>query len=222
MRLLASIIVLAGLVVLLYPQWSEWRADREQAALLAEAAQAVDSSPRVSTSASAAEGLKRLSELLNDGDNDESEPSSDEAAADAADHLIGTIAIDRIDLKLPILEGATKANMKHAATRLTETSPLGSVGNTAIAAHRARKTGRLFNRLNEVGIGDKIDVQTSEAAYRYVVYSIKVVKPTDVTVLNRNARDSILTLITCDPLVNPTHRLIVQAKLESQSIKNPS
>ncbi|MNP46569.1 Sortase family protein [compost metagenome] len=96
---------------------------------------------------------------------------------------------------------------------MKETTPIGEIGNAAIAAHRARTTGRLFNRLNEVVIGDTITVKTSDQTYNYEVYDISVVLPSDVSVLDGNNKDKILTLITCDPLVDPTHRLIVHAKL---------
>lgn len=127
--------------------------------------------------------------------------------------MTGIITIDKIDLKLPILEGATKANMKHAAAHMKETAPIGEIGNAAIAAHRSRTAGRLFNRLNEVKVGDTISVKTSDQEYEYEVYDISIVEPTDVSVLNGNKQDKILTLITCDPLVNPTHRLIIHAKI---------
>jgi sortase A len=127
--------------------------------------------------------------------------------------LIATIQIDSIGLKLPILEGATQSNMKFAAAHMTETTPLGQIGNAAIAAHRARTKGRLFNRLDEVEIGDEIVIHASGEKYIYTVFRKTIVEPTDVSVLNHNDKDQILTLITCDPIVNATHRLIVQASL---------
>ncbi|MNP49025.1 Sortase family protein [compost metagenome] len=129
------------------------------------------------------------------------------------------IEIPAIDLKLPVLEGATKANMKHAAAHMTETSSLGETGNAAIAAHRARTKGRLFNRLNEVKIGDQIDIAAETGRFVYEVYDISVVEPTDVSVLEPKGDDRMLTLITCDPLKNPTHRLIIHAKLLPDSGK---
>jgi sortase A len=98
---------------------------------------------------------------------------------------------------------------------MPETGTLGQAGNAAIAAHRARTSGRLFNRLNELKIGDKIVVNARGNQYVYSVYSLKVVDPTDVSVLKSFKKQKLLTLITCDPLVNPTHRLIVQAKLST-------
>jgi sortase A len=48
----------------------------------------------------------------------------------------------------------------------------------------------------------------------YTVYKTFLVEPTDVSVLRGNKTDKMLTLITCDPVVNATHRLIVQAKAD--------
>lgn len=126
---------------------------------------------------------------------------------------IATIKIDKIKLKLPVVEGATQKNMKSAAAHLKETTALGQVGNAAIAGHRMRSKGKLFNRLGELEAGDKIVVETKDQSYTYTVYKILIVKPTDVSVLNYNNKDKLLTLITCDPIVNPTHRLIIHAKM---------
>jgi len=126
---------------------------------------------------------------------------------------IATIKIPSINLSLPVLEGATQKNMKYAAAHLTETGKFGQIGNAAIAAHRMKTKGRLFNRLNEVAEGDSIKVTTGNKTYNYTVYKISIVDPTDVSVLNYNKTDKLLTLITCDPVVNPTHRLIVHAKI---------
>lgn len=130
------------------------------------------------------------------------------------DGVMGVVSISKINLTLPILEGATQENMKYAATHITETTAFGEIGNAAIAAHRARTTGRLFNRLDEVEIGDKILVRTKDADFVYTVFQKRMVFPVQVSVLNRNNVDSILTLITCDTTPEATHRLIVQAKLD--------
>ncbi|AZK48769.1 class D sortase [Paenibacillus lentus] len=128
---------------------------------------------------------------------------------------IAVIKIAKIKLNLPILEGATKSNMKFAAAHLKETDPLGGQGNAAIAAHRAKTKGRLFNRLDEIEVGDEIVIEVGSRIYVYETDKISIVKPTDVSVLKRGVADeSFLTLITCEPIVNPTHRLIVRAKLK--------
>ncbi|RRJ65262.1 class D sortase [Paenibacillus oralis] len=216
MRKLSYLLILLGIAVIAAPMLMEWQADREQQRLLAEVEQARAQRDAAEMNRELAAGLERVSHLL------EEESSAADSAPAASSQLmtvdgktpVATIEIAAIDVKLPVLAGATKANMKHAAAHMTETVPLGAEGNAAIAAHRARTKGRLFNRLNEVEIGDKIVVSTESERYTYEVYKISVVEPTEVSVLKPNGKDKILTLITCDPLINPTHRLIVQAKME--------
>ncbi|MBW4085016.1 class D sortase [Paenibacillus sp. S150] len=217
MRKFSYFIILAGILIMLYPKANEWYNDWQQQKLLEEAEQAYSETvPSPSPQSDLRKPYAEVTQLL-------AEESSADEQAEAAEQpapeiqlggkIIGIIQIDKINLKLPVLEGATKANMKHAAAHMKETAAIGEVGNAAIAAHRSRTAGRLFNRLNEVGIGDTISVQTSEQEYQYIVYDISIVEPTDISVLNGHNDDKMLTLITCDPLVNPTHRLIIHAKL---------
>lgn len=216
MRKLSYLIILAGVLIMLYPKGNEWYNDRQQQKLLEEAEQAYSeivptASPSTNTDLS--KPYAEVTQLLaEESSQDEPQPSAS-PEIELGGKVTAIIQIDKIDLKLPVLEGATKANMKHAAAHMKETAPIGAVGNAAIAAHRSRTTGRLFNRLNEVGVGDMISVTTGKQNYTYVVYDISIVEPTDVSVLKGNKNDKILTLITCDPLVNPTHRLIIHAKL---------
>ncbi|GIP23742.1 class D sortase [Paenibacillus sp. J22TS3] len=218
MRKLSYVVILLGIVILLTPKIIEWRADMEQDELLKRAeSQEYNKEHRPAVlKTSKASSLEKVSRLLNEGENgqgsDQSAGQSDDSSYSEDEHLIGTITIDSIDVKLPILEGATKENMSHAAVHLPETSWFGETGNAAIAAHRAHKAGRLFNRLNEVSKGDKIVIKSGGKVFTYTVYKKWIVLPTEVSVLDPVGQEKLLTLITCDPLINPTHRLIVQAK----------
>lgn len=219
MRKLSFLFIILGIGILVAPLLLEWKADREQERLLAEAEQAREQRDALAVNPGLAAGYERVSRLLGEeaGGSGEEEAAAPEPMAATVDGKtpIATIEIAAIDLKLPVLEGATKANMKHAAAHMSETTPLGEAGNAAVAAHRARTEGRLFNRLNEVEIGNRIEIHTESESFVYEVYNISVVEPTDVSVLKPDGEAKILTLITCDPLKNPTHRLIVRAKLTS-------
>ncbi|MGG0822188.1 class D sortase [Paenibacillus turicensis] len=204
---LSYLLIIAGFCIMLFPTVNEWLADQEQNHLL----EIAEAGSTVSENSTIGQDYAQVSQLLDEGVS-----STDENKAQPIkleEGVLGIISIDSIDLKLPILEGATKKNMRHAAAHMSETTPLGQIGNAAIAAHRAHKEGRLFNRLGEVKIGDEIIVQNDQQKYIYKVYNIVIVEPTDLSVLDKNGQDSIVTLITCDPMINPTHRLIVQAKL---------
>ena len=83
-----------------------------------------------------------------------------------------------------------------------------------MAAHRSHTFGRFFNRLDEVGLGDEIIIISNGEEYKYKVFNKVVVEPTDLSVLQRNNKDRIVTLITCTPIKTATHRLIIQGKIE--------
>lgn len=125
--------------------------------------------------------------------------------------VIGKIKISKIDLTMPLLMGATERNLNRGAAVISGTSPIGEIGNVGIAGHRGRSYGVFFNRLNEVEVGDIIEVTANKKIYKYTVYETLIVEPTDISVLYRNDEDKILTLVTCEPVKNPTHRLIVHA-----------
>ncbi|WP_246096596.1 class D sortase [Paenibacillus sinopodophylli] len=215
-KILSYALVVVGLLILMYPKASEWYDNRQQDKLMAdwEAASFDETAEQ-----QAQQQFEELTDLFNAESAATEEPTiaptDAPAATPAAQKIvpIATIKIDKIKLKLPVVEGATQKNMKAATAHLKETTAIGEVGNAAIAGHRMRSKGRLFNRLGEVEVGDKIVVDTKDKSYTYTVYKVSIVKPTDVSVLNYNNKDKLLTLITCDPIVNPTHRLIIHAKM---------
>lgn len=128
-------------------------------------------------------------------------------------NMEGVLSIDKIDLKLPILSGATMDNMKIAVASIANTGKAGAIGNYAIAGHRNLTYGKNFNRLDEVVPGDLIEVDTGSNKFVYRVDEKLYVLPTDVWVLQSKDSNREITLITCDPMVDPTHRLIVEGKL---------
>lgn len=219
MKKWSYVIMLLGLCIILYPSVNTWLDDRAQSELL-EKAEAESQKPldltRVSSEV-AVPDYQKISNLLDEGD--EEEASAETVAPLDADSLqdgevLGIIRYDKLEIKLPIVEGATKANMKSAAVHVTGTGLAGMQdSNMAVAAHRAHKTGRLFNRLNEAKVGDVVEIDQGGQTYKYEVNDIQIVEPTDVWVLDAKKGETALTLITCDPLINPTHRLIVHAVL---------
>ncbi|WP_096156681.1 class D sortase [Bacillus sp. FJAT-45066] len=127
--------------------------------------------------------------------------------------IMGKVEIPKINVSIPILAGATDQNLKYAAGHLIGTAIIGEIGTSAIAAHRSHSFGRLFNRLGEVEIGDLVYAHSNKGEYVYEVFEVQIVKPDDVSVLYKYNDKSVLTLITCEPMINPTHRLILHSKL---------
>ncbi|MBQ4902056.1 class D sortase [Paenibacillus sp. Marseille-P2973] len=227
MRKMAYFLIGIGILIILFPKTTEWIQDSKQQRLLEDAANSLNT-PRtkelinqdlrneylVMSRALDTELVDADTEVRDALDQNSDRTVSQPAEKKDKNQAIAVIKISKIDLELPVLEGATKTNMKYAAAHMKETTDLGEEGNAAIAAHRSHTKGRLFNRLNEVEVGDEILIEVKEGSYVYTVDKISVVKPTDVSVLDvEDPEERVLTLITCDPLINPTHRLIVRAKM---------
>lgn len=215
MRKLAVVVVLTGIVVMLYPFADRLVSSYQEQNLLAEwdAARDNKSNPSANDKHNISENLRTSYAQLNrifsampgtvNRQNESSEPGE----------MIGVIEIEKINLRLPILEGATLENMDVAAAHITGTAPFdAAAGNSAIAAHRSYTYGKQFNRLNDLEIGDQIVIETKDQTYSYTILKKSLVLPTDLSVLSGNQEKAIVTLITCHPMKNPTHRLIVQAE----------
>lgn len=121
----------------------------------------------------------------------------------------GILHIPRIKVKLPIIHDATTHNLDISVASLKGTGPPGTDGNYAIAGHRSRIYGQLLNRADELEIGDVIDIETTSSIIRYIISEKLLVNPEDVWVLENKGKSE-LTIVTCHPIKNPTHRLIIK------------
>ncbi|WP_458124114.1 class D sortase [Paenibacillus sp. Z3-2] len=213
MKKISILLILLGILVVGFPFLRETYYDWQQTRVMNELEQLQN-------------GLSKLNHSFEQGIQDvaSNEPTTNSTSAvqEVNSDTLGVLSIDKIDVRLPILEGATEDNMKVAATHLVETTRIGNKGNAAIAAHRAHKKGRLFNRLGELQIGDTMKVTLADQTMiQYRVDQISVVEPNDLSVLEDPGLGQVLTLITCDPLINPTHRLIVRAIEMNPNVNGP-
>lgn len=129
-------------------------------------------------------------------------------------NVIGYISIPKINIEVPILLGANAVNMKKGAVHLTETSyPIGGVNaNSVIAAHRGYGKATLFRHIDKIGVGDKIYIRNFKEELIYEVYETKIINPDDISELEIQEGQDIITLITCHPYRVNTQRYIVKAK----------
>lgn len=224
---LSTLLIAAGVLVAAYPLldraftwYMQWQIEQTYAELdqvFTEDAENTGADTTIGTPAAeaaqtAADPLPAETAPTTDTAEPETAQKTQEAPK-AVPKPIAFIHIPKINLKLPVMAGATQVNMKIGAAWMKETTPLGQKGNAAIAAHRSYTRGRFFNRLDEVGIGDEITIVKDGTELKYAVFNVVVVEPTDVSVLRGSKSESILTLITCTPIKVATHRLIVQARL---------
>jgi sortase A len=122
------------------------------------------------------------------------------------------LRIGTIGLNVSIYTGTADAQLQKGAGQILGTGSIGEIGSNAVLAGHRRT---FFRNLDRLQPGDEITVETEQGLLRYQVYKIHIVEPTDVSVLNRSRRHSLLTLVTCHPLYTSKQRLIVHAYLKS-------
>jgi sortase A len=126
------------------------------------------------------------------------------------DGAVARIRIPAIDLDAYVVEGTGKGSLAQGPGHYVGTPLPGEAGNAALAGHRTMN-GHVFNRLNELQPGDTIFTATGERSTVYHVVSVRVVDPSDVSVLAPSGGDR-LTLTTCHPKGSAAKRLVVVAE----------
>ena len=130
------------------------------------------------------------------------------------------LRVPKAGIEVPVLEGTDDLTLNRGAGHVAGTALPGHAGNMAITGHR----DGFFRGLKDVVPGDTIEVirsgTTESETDQYLVRNIKIVFPTDTSVLNKT-QDSTLTLITCYPFYfvgAAPQRYIVQATLIQPSV----
>lgn len=129
--------------------------------------------------------------------------------------ILGYITIPKIDVKLPIYNGASEKNMAKGATYLANTSlPVGGDNtNCVIAAHTRYKGIHMFKRITELEIGDEIYITNLWETLVYKVVETKVIDPIDSQNIYIKTGRSLVTLSTCHPYPKNYQRYLVYAEL---------
>ncbi|MDD4570650.1 MAG: class D sortase [Tepidanaerobacteraceae bacterium] len=207
-RFIASLLILLGIILIFYPKLKQVYFDYQQKKLLET-------------------WTKSLAEL-DEYDDTDSEPEIEDNLIEAGSepkqndylthyiksHMEGILKIEKIKLQIPILKGATKANLDISAASIEGTGKPGEVGNYSISAHRSRTYGRQFNRLDELEKGDRVELIIKEdVIYTYQVFEKLLVEAEDTWVMLPQKKEKLLTLITCDYSRKPYPRLVVKARL---------
>ncbi|MFW5420061.1 class E sortase [Nocardiopsis sp. CNT-189] len=134
--------------------------------------------------------------------------------------------IPGLDLDWVVVNGVQPEDIRYSPGRYTdddvaggESADPGQPGNYAVAGHRV---AGIFWDLDLLSDGDEIVVEDRDNYYTYKVIEEVTVTPDKVEVVdpdpfdpenNGDPQRSLLTLTTCAPKLNNTHRLIVHAEL---------
>jgi len=222
-RIVSTLVIFIGLLLLAYPKVTEFYNNYQQQELIKEwqqSLQIIDNGSTVSDNKITPDIRQNAdNEIVSTipGDlkgNDVSQETEEQREEHIKRNVEGMLKIEKIDLNQPILKGAVEENLKISVASIEHTGEAGEFGNYAIAGHRSHTYGRNFNRLEEVEVGDVVEVDKGEKKYKYTIVEKLFVKPEETWVLNSNKRIKEITLVTCHPMIaNPTHRLIIKGRI---------
>lgn len=137
-----------------------------------------------------------------------------------------TLKIDKTGTQAPIILNIDGNNMEeymkaleNGVAHMAKTALPGESGNAVIFGHSSYyklKPGSyktIFARLNRLSNGDQIQISSSDKTYIYSISEIKKIQPENTEVVEQNAQEHKLTLITCWPPTSTSQRLVVVADL---------
>jgi len=126
--------------------------------------------------------------------------------------VMGILAIDKINVKLPIYHGADEGVLQVGLGHRQGTSlPVGGAGtHTFLTGHRGLPSSTLLTNLDKLGEGDTFVLYVLGEALTYRVDEIQTVLPDEVRSLDIGKDSDYCTLVTCTPYGINSHRLLVR------------
>jgi sortase A len=126
---------------------------------------------------------------------------------------IGIIIIPKINLKVVMVEGTGKGDLKEGPGHWPETPFPGEGGNFVVSGHRTTY-GHPFFYLNRVNVGDQIELELPYAIAYYTVTKQFIVSPDQVDTVAQRGFEQI-SLAACNPIYSAKQRIVVQGNLTS-------
>lgn len=133
---------------------------------------------------------------------------------------IGQIEIPRIGNTYNVVQGTDTQSLEEGPGHYPQTALPGMGQTVAIAGHRTTYLAP-FRFLNELKSGDRIYVKMPYGRFTYVVQYQRIVKPTQVSVIDDVGYDR-LVLSACNPLYSAAQRIIIFARLEAVQPLGPA
>jgi sortase A len=129
---------------------------------------------------------------------------------------------DRMKVDVVVVQGTTPAALNAGAGHYVNTPYPCERGNVGIAGHRTTY-GRPFNKIDEMRVGDTVDLLTPDERCTYAVVkpfgghdNPWVVLPNAYYVVGQTGalgRGHWLTLTSCHPLGSDSHRIVLRLRL---------
>ena len=213
------ILLLAGILVLLYPVFATQFNNARQERIASEFSTVAENAGPDAV----AENLRRADEYnLKASEAPILDPWLDAQRPGTAQYqdylsqlnlndVMATIKIPSIDVNLPIYHGTETATLDKGIGHLFGTAlPVGGEStHTVLTGHTGLGNATMFDQLTSLKEGDVFYIEVPGRHLKYEVTDIRVVLPTETESLNKVEGKDLATLITCTPYGINTHRLLV-------------
>ncbi len=115
------------------------------------------------------------------------------------DEAIGSIVIDKINLDRKLYSFDSDLNNVNKNVTIISPSDMPDVigGTLILAAHSGNVNSAYFKRLNELTIGDAVNIYYSDVKYVYKISSFYEEKRNSSIVIKREKMKNVLVLTTC-------------------------
>ena len=214
--ILLTILLLAGLSLLLYPSFADyWNSFTQSRAIssYSDQMEQLDTAEHDRILREAQAYNETLWQKPNRFLMGEEEKEEYEALLDpAGTGMMGYVEIPSIDCKLPIYHGTDEAVLQVAVGHIEGSSlPVGGEGTHCIlSGHRGLPSARLFTDIDQMKEGDIFLLRVLGDTYTYQVDQIRIVLPTETEDLQLERGKDYCTLVTCTPYGVNSHRLLVR------------
>lgn len=217
-KILISILLLSGALILLYPSISDYINSLSQAQVVENYTNQVEKmedeemEQELEKARAYNENLARTVVIDPFTETMGQELEEDYLNVLNVDGQMGTIIIPKINVELPVYHGTSAEVLQKGIGHLQNTAvPVGGEGTHAVlSGHRGLPSAKLFSDLDEMEIGDMFYIQVLNETLAYQVDQILTVLPDQTEALQPVEGKDYVTLVTCTPYGVNTHRLLVR------------
>ncbi|MGL4874530.1 MAG: class C sortase [Clostridium sp.] len=222
------LIFLVGLVILIYPKASSYYNSLINSYSIGKYEDEIKKTEKKDLSKIFEKAEKYNKDLLEKGSTIKTGESKDENYLSQLkikedEQIIGTITIDKINVRLPIYHGTAEPVLQSGVGHLEGTTlPIGGIGmHSVLTGHTGLPSAKLFSDLEKLIVGDTFVVKILDRTLTYKISKIEVVLPKEVQNIKPVEGKDMLTLITCTPYGVNSHRLLVHGeRIENEKIED--
>jgi LPXTG-site transpeptidase (sortase) family protein len=218
-RIIVSILIPLGLLILLYPwlsdTWNRNRAERLKVDYDHAVSEIHDTKKEQILEEARAYNESLIGTQVPDAFMDravENDPEYENILNPAGNGLMGRVEVPCIHVDLPIYHFTDEAVLEKGAAHLPGSSvPIGGEStHSVIFAHRGLPSAKMFTDLDRVKIGNIFYLRVMDDTLAYEVDQILTVEPTETEPLSVVEGGDYCTLLTCTPYAVNSHRLLIR------------